>query len=189
VTHVLVTHAPEEGARAQIVAEKLGALGYQVSQSADIYRPLSPFERRKLAAEIDKAGCVLVLWSREAAEAPALRALAERAKASGKLALARLDQSTLPMGLKGANLANWLGRGQSQGWRQLLSSIPAVAPARSGANRKPAPASQAPAAKSSAPAAAPAKKGGGAGVAIGLIVLLALAGAGAAAAHFVLHLF
>ncbi|MES1200598.1 MAG: hypothetical protein ABUS57_04025 [Pseudomonadota bacterium] len=187
MTHVLVTHAPEEGARAQIVAEKLGALGYQVSQSANIYRPLSPFERRKLAAEIDKAACVLVLWSREAAEAPAVRALAERAKANGKLALARMDQSAPPMGFTGANLANWAGRDQTRAWRQLLTTIRAAAPVRA-SGRKSAPAAAAKSASTSAPPASE-KKSGGAGLAIGLVVLLALGGAGAAAAHFVLHLF
>ncbi len=62
-------------------------LGFQVRQDDDIFRALSPFERRKLAADIDKAACVLVLWSREAADAPALP---RRRRARQSLRQARL---------------------------------------------------------------------------------------------------
>ncbi|MES1199594.1 MAG: hypothetical protein ABUS48_06405 [Pseudomonadota bacterium] len=182
MSHVLLAHAPGEEERAALVAEKLDALGYKVRQDGDSARRLSPFERRKLAAEIDAAACVLVLWSREAADAPALRATAARALASGKLALARLDSAAPPMA-GAANLAGWLGNEQTRAWRQVLSAVSAAAKPRT-AQRAPAPRAQA-----AAPAAPqPAKKsGGGAGIALALLALLAAGGA--AAAHFVLHLF
>ncbi|HVZ99955.1 MAG TPA: TIR domain-containing protein [Caulobacterales bacterium] len=185
MSHVLLAHAPGEEERAALVAEKLDALGYKVRQDADIARPLSPFERRKLAAEIDAAACVLVLWSREAAETPSLRAAAARALAQRKLAVARLDFSAPPV-RGAANLVNWLGNEQSRAWRQVLGAVGAAAKPRATAQG----AAPRPAAAANAPAPAPAraeKKGGGAGLALMLLVLIAAGGA--AAAHFVMHLF
>lgn len=191
MTHVLLTHAPEEEARAALVAEKLGSLGYEVLQDADIFRPLSPFERRRMKSEIDKAGCVLVLWSREAAEAPALVAAAQQAKALGKLAVARMDSAAVPAGLTlrgAANLSQWIGRDGARPWRQLVSLVGAAAKSKS-ASAKPAPApaakSAAAPAKAAAVADAPEPKKGGGGLAIALIVLL-LAAAGAGAYFFLL---
>lgn len=165
MTHVLVAHAPEETARAMLVANKLDALGYKVLQDGGDRR-LSPFERRKLKADIDKAACVLVLWSREAADAPALRAAAERAAASGKLALARLDAAPPPMGFAAnANLTNWMGR-ETRAWRQLVTSI-------GPATRAPASARSAARAVGATPAPERAKKkGGGGGMLLGAFVCL-----------------
>ncbi len=167
MTQVIVTHAPAEQARAAKVAEKLSALGFKVRQDADIFRALSPFERRKLAADIDNAACVLVLWSREAADAPALHAAAARAKAAGKLAYARLDVAALPArvgGVNAPNLVNWQGRDQDRGWRQLVAAVGAKAQRAAApvlrAVSAPAAAVRAPAAAVSSPvraASAPAR--------------------------------
>lgn len=183
MSHVLVAHAPEEIERAVLVAEKLGALGYEVRHDADVYRGLSPFERRKLARSVEEAAVVLVLWSREAGEAPALRAAAERAAASGKLALARLDSAVPPLP-GAANLSGWYGL-EGRSWRQVVSSVGLVAkkPAKRAA---PAPApktasapARAAAASVSAPETQKAKKSGGAALAIVTLVLLAAMAAGA----------
>ncbi len=196
MTYVLLTHAPEEEARAALVAEKLGALGYEVLQDADIFRPLSPFERRRLKSEIEKAGCVLVLWSREAAESPSLVIAAQQAKALGKLAVARMDSAVVPAGLTlrgAANLSNWIGRDTTRAWRQLVTLVGATTNAKSAAPKaaaKPAATPAAPTPRLTSFAAVdetapPKKKGGGAGLAIALIVLL-LAAAGAGAYFFLL---
>lgn len=178
MTQVLVTHAPEDEARAAMVADKLGKLGFKVRQDAGVNRALSPFERRKLAADIDNAACVLVLWSREAADAPALHAAAARAKASGKLAYARLDVAALPArvgGVGAPNLVNWQGRDQDRGWRQLVAAV--------GAKAKPgaAPVRRASGAPSRSAAATPerTKQKGGGGMLFGAILaLLAAIGVG-----------
>src|SRR5262249_1393702 len=60
VVHILVAHAPGEAARAELVAQKLDALGFAVSHAPDIDRAASPFARRELEARIDGAACVLV---------------------------------------------------------------------------------------------------------------------------------
>jgi hypothetical protein len=181
LTHLLVAHAPEEEERATLLAAKLGALGYEVRQEADIYRALSPFERRRLQADIDEAACVVVLWSRDGADGPALRAAIDRAKASGKLALARMDSAPPPVGHSAvADLTHWIGSDQTRAWRALVAAIgtAAKAPVKRRAPT-PAPSPQ----RASAPpvsAAAPEKRKSGAGGAI-LTLLLLLAAAGGAA--------
>lgn len=131
MTHILVTHAPAEHARAALVAEKLGALGFEVRQEAGV-PSLSPRGRAALKARIDQASCVLVLWSHDAADAPALFATAKRAQAAGKLAFARLDSAPTPMsfrnGAGAANLAHWMGRAETRPWRRLVAAVGAKAP-------------------------------------------------------------
>lgn len=187
MTHVLVAHAPQEEARAKRVADKLTALGFEARQDDGAYRSLSPFERRKLAADIDKAACVIVLWSREGALAPALRAAAGRAKAAGKLTFARLDASAPPAGFgvaRAINLSNWTGRGENRAWRRLVAGIAAAKPrARVQAAAAPAPV------KTQTPlrAEARAKKKSGGGWAIGLLLFLLAAAGGAAGYYFFLY--
>lgn len=192
---VIVTHAPNEEARAALVAEKLAALGYIVRQEAGDARALSPFARRKLATDVDKAAVVLVLWSREAKFAPALAAIAARAKAKGKLAVARLDSAALParVSLWGSpSLAQWQGREKTRGWRQLVANVSAKAGGKLAPKRaaQPAPAPTRVSAPTPAPApvraaaasAEPAKKKGGGGLAI--FALVALIAVGAAGYYF-----
>jgi hypothetical protein len=168
-----------------MVAEKLASLGYEVRQDDDVYRAMSPFERRRLAAQVADAACVVVLWSRDGLEAPALQAAAQAAKAQGKLALARLDASAPPSRMGGqdiANLAQWYGLDEARGWRDLLE---AVTTKTKPAGKKPAAASRPVAARAqvSAAAATPEKKkSGAAGLILVLLVLLA-AGGGAAYAY------
>ncbi|MEJ0059433.1 MAG: hypothetical protein WDM79_07640 [Terricaulis sp.] len=193
MTHLLVAHAPEEEARAALLAAKLGALGYEVRQEADIYRALSPFERRRLQADIDKAACVVVLWSRDGADGPALRAAVDRAKASGKLALARMDSSPPPVGHSAvADLTHWIGRDQTRAWRALVAAIGSAAKApikrlssaaAPAAQRAPQPRAAAPQRAASAPSVAaetPEKrKSGGLGIVLTVLTLLAAAGGAA----------
>lgn len=179
MTQVLLTHAPEDEAQAAMVAAKLGKLGFKVQQDDNIFRALSPFERRKLAADIDKAACVLVLWSREAAEAPALHAAAARAKASGKLAYARLDVAALPArvgGTNAPNLVNWQGRDEDRGWRQLVANVGAKAKPSSVPVRR-AVSAPAPQAAEDAVRAPTSKKKGGGGALLGAILALLAAAA------------
>src|SRR5262249_8842350 len=84
MAEIIVTHAADAAQRARRVAEKLSSLGYVVRQDLDAEANLGPHGRRKLAAAIDQAGVVLVLWSKDAQAAPALIEAASRAKAKGK---------------------------------------------------------------------------------------------------------
>jgi hypothetical protein len=166
VTHILVTHAPGESARASLVVEKLGKLGFEVRQEAGV-PALSPRARAALKARVDQASCVLVLWSREAADAPALFATAKRAQAAGKLAFARLDSAPTPMSFRtegAANLAHWMGRAETRPWRRLVAAVGAKT-----ASKTPQKARVAVATK---PPQAAAKRGPGVGVLLGGFIAL-----------------
>jgi hypothetical protein len=120
---------------------------------------------------------VVVLWSKDAAEAPALRAAADRALAAGKLALARLDASAPPLGLSAVDLSAWKGFAGAKAWKRLLAALP-TAPASHAASPR------ARTSLSSAAAAPEKRKGGGA--LLWVILTLALLGAAGAGAYLFL---
>jgi TIR domain len=191
MTDIMLAHAPDGDARAALIARKLGARGYKVRHAANGYFAPGPLGRRRLKADIDNAACVVVLWSREAAEAPALHAAAQQARAQGKLAFARLDAAAAPPGLrvaKAADLSNWMGRETGRAWRELDGAVRRLAKAPAPAKR-PAARPAASAVRSATPAAAPEpaaakKRGGAAGLIILLLAALAAAGGGAAYYYF-----
>ncbi len=168
---IIITHAPEAAARAERVARKLEGLGFTIFEDFDASGASSPFARRKRAAAIDAAAGVVVLWSKDAAAAPALFEAASRAKARGKLALARLDSAAPPASLKGAiDLSSWMGRDTPR-WRALVA---ALGPATPAVSRRGA------AAPARAVSAAPAeKKKGGGGLIAAFVTLLVLGAIGA----------
>ncbi|MET0182419.1 MAG: hypothetical protein ABW199_06000 [Caulobacterales bacterium] len=177
---VILTHAPEAAARAGKVAQKLETLGYRVRADFDAEAALSPHGRRKLAANIDSAAAVIVLWSKDAAYAPALIEAANRAKAKGKLALARLDTAAPSLGYA-VDLSNWSGR-DTRSWRSLVACLKTVSGA---APKKPASNSQRASGTPSATASSSSGKGNpAAGILLRLAALAALIGAGFGAYYY-----
>jgi hypothetical protein len=176
LSQVIITHAAEDEARAAQVARRLGGLGYSVRQEAGGLEASSPMSRRRLDTDIASAACVRLLWSRDAAFDPGLLAVATRARAAGKLTLARLDQSPAParVGSAAANLSNWQGRLEARGWRALAAAVAAKAkPSASGARRTATPS---PTLARTASAPAPGKKSGGGVWILALIAALLAAG-------------
>ncbi|MBI1188095.1 MAG: hypothetical protein GC206_12340 [Alphaproteobacteria bacterium] len=170
MTRILVAHAPAAKKRAAVVIDELAALGYRIEAAS--VTTLAPHRRKALAGAVAEAGAVVVLWSKDAAETPALRAAADRAQAAGKLALARLDAATPPLGLRAVDLSAWKGFAGAKAWKRLLASLPTAPASHAGSGTK--------AVSTAAPAPAK-KKGGGA---LGWILLaLALLGAGGAGAY------
>lgn len=97
--------------QARDISAQLSALGYEVG-------PISA--RGKKAA----SGKVVMVWSRAALGAPALRAAARKAHAAGKLVCIRADSAPPPVhGAPGAKLTNKLK------WRALLAAKARPAPA------------------------------------------------------------
>lgn len=86
---VLIAHAPNAAAEAAALATLLDGLGYRTETAPP----------RGLARRARTARRVVVLWSREAARAPALRAAARRAAARGALLCVRLDAARPPAAL------------------------------------------------------------------------------------------
>ncbi|MGE0828139.1 MAG: hypothetical protein AB7O04_02160 [Hyphomonadaceae bacterium] len=182
MAEILVVRAPKAGKRADNVTARLAALGYKVE--AGPAAALAPHSRKQLEGAVAKAERVLVLWSKDAAAAPSVLAAAARAKAAGKLTLARLDAAQPPILLRApgeVNLSAWQGRA-TRDWQRLLARLPSAKTSAKPAAQKLA--KKAAAAPLAATADEPKKKGG-AGLAIGL-GLLALAAAGAAAAYIFL---
>lgn len=171
---ILVAHAPAAEVRAARVREKLVGLGYTIQEATPAP---GAYALRQLNGAIDKAQCVLVLWSKDAPAAPGLLAATARAQAAGKLALARLDTAAAPVRIRAsaADLSAWMGR-ETRAWKSLLTRLPALGKTQI----KPKPARAAP---SIAPP--PAEKKGGGGIWIGLLLAALIAG-GAAAAYFFL---
>lgn len=103
-TRVLLAHPRGAENRARGVAAELRALGYEVRECASRAQRL-------------KAHKVVVLWSREARGTPALRAVARKAHAAGKLVCVQTDSAPPPVhGAPGVRMM------KSMAWRRLLSA-------------------------------------------------------------------
>lgn len=113
---VILAHAPSADVAARTIAAELATLGYRVDQ--DVAAP-GVASRKARDLRMAAAHRYVVLWSREAAKAPALRAAAKRAHRAGKLAGVRLDSTAPPVG--GATAISLpRGRAQAHAWRRLL---------------------------------------------------------------------
>ena len=88
-----------------------------------------------IAERLQHAKAVIVLWSAEAAKSQWVRAEADAARIAGTLIQATLDGSLPPMPfnqIQCADLAHWSGDAATPGWRKLLDSVAALAPANAG---------------------------------------------------------
>lgn len=121
---VLIAHADDAGSEAQIISDKLHALGYEVDRNQ-----LGPGPRalRTLRQRLGKAERLILLWSKSAARTPELRAAANTAKARGALSIVRLDATPMPPGL-GSHTINLRignlkpGRAQAFDWSMLMEA-------------------------------------------------------------------
>lgn len=172
---VVLAHAPGADAHAERIAAQLAALGYTIDR--DVTGPGVNAARAR-ARRIAAAHLYVVLWSREAAKAPALRAAAKHALRAGKLASVRLDKTSPPVGGADA-IALPRGRAQARAWRRLLEQA-APAAARSGAAKT---ASMAKSSIAKADTETPRARKGGFGLGA-VAALLALTLAAGAAGYF-----
>ncbi|MBI1250833.1 MAG: hypothetical protein GC189_05115 [Alphaproteobacteria bacterium] len=127
MTVILLAHAPGARGRAALIAKALAAAGFEVRDA--VLGAASPRGRASAAQTVASADRVLVLWSNDARHAPGLGALARRAVAAGKLSVARLDASSLPLRGRQApvDLSRWTGRQTWQPWRALLAQLSGAA--------------------------------------------------------------
>lgn len=129
---VILAHTPGADAHADEIAAQLVALGYAIDR--DVTTPGAAAARAR-ARRIAAAHRYIVLWSREAAKAPALRAAAKHAMRAGKLASVRLDKTPPPVGGADA-IALPRGRAQAHAWRRLLEHTEMPAAATADAHRR-----------------------------------------------------
>ncbi len=101
MAQVFVSYSRADAARAQPILDALGRSGLHVARPEGHALGLSNAEA--IAEEIARADCVLVLWSKAAAQSDWVQQeihLAIEAWSAGKLVLVSLDDAPLPVGLR-----------------------------------------------------------------------------------------
>jgi hypothetical protein len=127
VTDVFLSYARSDAASAERIARELGKAGCSVWYDREL--PAHVAYADVIAAELESAAAVLVLWSKAAAASQWVRSEANRARELGKLVQARTGDSRLPMPfdqIQCADLTKWRGGGTNAGWLQVRSSIDAL---------------------------------------------------------------
>ena len=128
MTDVFLSYARASATMAKRVAAALRTAGFSVwfDQNLPAHRAYSDV----IEEQLESASAVLVLWSREGVESQWVRSEANRARETGRLVQARLDDARLPMPfdqIQCADLRQWRGGPKSQRWQNVLASVAALA--------------------------------------------------------------
>lgn len=121
---VFLSYARADTEIAKRVERELKQRGRSVwfDRELPAHRPYSDV----IAAELEAASVVFVLWSNASVQSEWVRSEADRARALHKLVQARLDPARLPMPfdqIQCADLIKWRGGSKNAGWLQILRSI------------------------------------------------------------------
>src|SRR5919106_2653845 len=95
VAAVFVSYARADEPQAELVAEALRALGYEVWRDDEL--PAHRAYADVIEERLKSAKAVVVLWSAEAAKSQWVRAEADAARSAGTLVQASIDGSVPPM--------------------------------------------------------------------------------------------
>ena len=124
---VFLSYARANAAAANRVSSRLRSSGFSVwfDDSLPVHRAYSEV----IEEQLESASAVLVLWSSEAIASQWVRSEANRARESGRLVQARLDDSRLPMPFDQIQCADLRGlsRARSEALRNVEKSIAALA--------------------------------------------------------------
>lgn len=124
---VFLSYARSDSAKADRIARALGTQGWSVWFDREL--PAHRAYADVIAAELEAAPAVLVLWSKASAESEWVRSEANRARELHKLVQARVGEVRLPMPfdqIQCADLSNLRGGNAPAGWRQVSKSIEAL---------------------------------------------------------------
>lgn len=124
---VFLSYARPDAAAAERAARDLANAGCSVwfDRELPAHRPYSDV----IAAELESASAVLVLWSKASIESEWVRSEANRARELHKLVQGRRDDVRLPMPfdqIQCADLTKWHGGEGHPGWSQIRKSIEAL---------------------------------------------------------------
>jgi tetratricopeptide (TPR) repeat protein len=139
MTDVFLSYARASLSVAKSVAGELRSAGFAVW--FDEHLPAHRAYSEVIEEQLDTAKAVVVLWSQAAAQSQWVRSEANRARETGRLVQARLDDARLPMPfdqIHCADLRNWSGDPVTVGWQSILKSISALSdrqPERLGADQ------------------------------------------------------
>jgi len=128
MTDVFLSYARPSANAAKRAAASLRAAGYSVWFDQDL--PAHRAYSEVIEEELESANSVLVLWSSEAIGSQWVRSEANRARETGRLIQARLDDARLPMPfdqVQCADLSGWRGDADALPWLSVLSSVAALA--------------------------------------------------------------
>ncbi|MBL8535771.1 MAG: toll/interleukin-1 receptor domain-containing protein [Hyphomonadaceae bacterium] len=154
MAEVFLSYAREDAARAQQVAQALGAAGVEVFWDNEI--PPGTTWADYIEAKLAQCKALIVLWSEHSTKSQWVREEARLGRDKGVLIPAMIDASQAPFGfgeVQAANLASWTGDGEDPNWKRFVAAVQAAAA------RERAPA--APAAQPQPLASAPAASAGG----------------------------
>ena len=123
---VFLSYARSNAAMAERIADALRARGLAVwfDEGLPAHRAYSDV----IEEQLDAASAVLVLWSTEAVQSQWVRSEANRARETGRLVQARVDDARLPMPfdqIQCADLRNWRGQ-DSAGWQSVVAGLDAL---------------------------------------------------------------
>ena len=128
MTDVFLSYARPSANAAKRAAGALRAAGYSVWFDQDL--PAHRAYSEVIEEQLESASAVLVLWSSEVVGSQWVRSEANRARETGRLIQARLDDARLPMPfdqIQCADLSGWRGGPDAQPWQNVLSSVAALA--------------------------------------------------------------
>lgn len=127
MSDIFISYARSTAATAELVGDRLRALGYSVWRDDEL--PAHRAYTDVIEAQLRAAKVVVVIWSADATRSEWVRSEADRARAERKLVQATVDGSPLPMPfdqIQCASLVNWSGSPDLAGWRIVLASVAAL---------------------------------------------------------------
>ncbi len=127
---VFVSYARPDEAQAKRVADALRDEGFSVWRDDELpaHRPYADVIQERLTS----SSAVVVLWSSDAAKSQWVRAEADAARQAGTFVQVTLDGSRPPMPfnqIQCADLTDWGGDTDANGWDKLMASVTALAAA------------------------------------------------------------
>jgi adenylate cyclase len=121
---VFLSYARPSEDAAKRAATVLRAAGFSVWY--DEHLPAHRAYSEVIEEQLEGAVSVLVLWSQDAVRSQWVRSEANRARESGRLVQARLDDARLPMPfdqIQCADLRGWSGGRAAPGWQSVTSAL------------------------------------------------------------------
>lgn len=124
MSDIFISYAREDKARAEVLARALERQGYAVWWDPDVL-PGEAFTE-VIQRALQRAGCVIVLWSKASARSSWVLAEAETGRLRGVLVPARIEQVEIPPPftmLQTADLTGWYGDPAHPEFARLLGGV------------------------------------------------------------------
>lgn len=124
VPHIFISYARSTESTAQLIAESLRALGYEVWRDDEL--PVHRTYAEVIEERLRAAKAVVVIWSADAVKSQWVRAEADLARQQGTLVQLRLDEALPPLPFNQVHcvdLAGWSGNTAAPGWCKIVATV------------------------------------------------------------------